>query len=469
MTSGGHHDPNPFDDDAIGPTRVRDPLLGTKAGEYLLGETLGQGAMGIVYKATHPILGRQAAVKVLRIESPDAAQKLLGEARAVAQARHPNIIDIFGFGTTDDGQPYFVMELLEGEPLDLWLRDRSPLAPAEAVGILKQLFSGLAAAHAAQVIHRDLKPSNLFMAKLADGTHFLKILDFGLSKRVDPSAPEKTLGNVTGTPLYMAPEQTVGDPSTPATDLYAAGCLAYELLVGHPPFSAPSVEELLFHQRETPPPPLPDRLPLALRELVAGLLEKVPARRVASATEARQQLERAERKLMASTPTGALPPIPASRPATAPRVRASASRLPAAPERPTVRLAEGLLPPSGSQRAVSAPQSPEARTSSSGSQRAVSASQDRPTVRMEPLLKQSASKLPPAPPPPKPTVILSDLKLEKAPRGEKPGRPVVSAPQVADTAAELPPVREPAPQWTWLLVLLGVLLGVGVIVTLALR
>ena len=165
--------PNPFDEGELGPTRVRDGLSGTRAGEYVLGARIGQGAMGVVYKGVHPLLGREAAVKVLRTDGPGDAQKLLEDARAVAQARHPNIIDIFGFGTTEGGQPYFVMELLEGEALDLWLRNRPPLTPMEVVGILKQLFSGLAAAHAAHVIHRDLKPSNLFMARLADGTHFL--------------------------------------------------------------------------------------------------------------------------------------------------------------------------------------------------------------------------------------------------------------------------------------------------------
>ena len=250
-------EPNPFGEDELGPTSVRPSLSGKKAGEYLLGARIGEGAMGIVYRGVHPLLGRQAAVKVLRSESPDAAAQLLAEARLVAQARHPNIIDIFGFGTTDEGQPYFVMELLEGDALDLWLRARPPLAAAETVGILKQLFSGLAAAHAANVIHRDLKPSNLFMARLADGTHFLKILDFGLSKRVDP-ASEGTRGTVVGTPLYMSPEQTVGDPCTPASDLYAAGCIAFELLEGRPPFTEPDINELLRQHREVAPPRRPD-------------------------------------------------------------------------------------------------------------------------------------------------------------------------------------------------------------------
>lgn len=361
---------NPFDEDELGPTQVRNALSGKKAGEYVLGERLGEGAMGVVYKGVHPLLGRQAAVKVLRSESPDAAVRLLAEARLVAQARHPNIIDIFGFGTTDDGQPYFVMELLEGEALDLWLRNRPPLQPAEVVGVLKQLLSGLAAAHAANVIHRDLKPSNLFMARLADGTHFLKILDFGLSKQFDPSAPEKTLGTMVGTPLYMAPEQTIGQPSTPATDLYAAGCIAYELLTGAPPFNSPSLLELLKLQKEAVPPPLPDSVPQLLRELVMALLEKQPAKRPASAAAARQLLDRVERRIIAATPTGTLPPLTSARP----RPSRPAPPPPAA-EKPTV-----LLP----------------KTSSS---------QERETVKMEPVKLElpprrapSVSKVPVAEP-----------------------------------------------------------------------
>lgn len=345
-----------------------------------MGARIGEGAMGIVYRGVHPLLGRQAAVKVLRSESPDAAAQLLAEARLVAQARHPNIIDIFGFGTTDEGQPYFVMELLEGDALDLWLRARLPLAAVDTVGILKQLFSGLAAAHAANVVHRDLKPSNLFMARLADGTHFLKILDFGLSKRVDP-ASEGTRGIVVGTPLYMSPEQTVGDPCTPASDLYAAGCIAFELLEGRPPFTEPDINELLRQHREVAPPALSGEVQPLLRELVSSLLAKAPAQRPASATEVRAALERVERRLAAARASVQLPQIAGPKPErpTAPRpARAVPARPPPQPEDQATVPLETI--------------STKSRRPSS------STSQERPTVRMEPL-KTSSSKLAAAPAP----------------------------------------------------------------------
>lgn len=137
------------------------------------------------------------------------------------------------------------------------------------------------------------------MAKLADGTHFLKILDFGLSKQVDP-ASEGTRGTIVGTPVYMSPEQTVGDPSTKASDLYAAGCIAFELLSGRPPFSAPDVNELLRQHREAPPPALGAEVHPLLRELVVSLLAKAPAQRPPSATEVRTALDRVERRLAAA-------------------------------------------------------------------------------------------------------------------------------------------------------------------------
>ncbi|PZR11113.1 MAG: hypothetical protein DI536_18420 [Archangium gephyra] len=295
MTSGDGHD-----DDAFGQTLVRDSLIGTKLGEYVVGARLGEGGMGIVYRGLQPIIGRAVAIKVLK--SGVSGEGLLAEARALAQVRHPNIIDIFSFGETPSGQPYFVMELLSGQALDTWLSRHRP-TPLQSVSILKQLLSGLAAAHAANVVHRDLKPANVFLAELPDGTLFVKILDFGLAKVVDPDAPEFTRGRVGGTPVYMAPEQVRGVLTGPFTDLCSTGCIGWELFTGATPFFAPTLIEMMSKHLKSPPPELPPGLPEGVHELLRALLEKEPAKRPASAMAARKQLERVERRLLVQSGT----------------------------------------------------------------------------------------------------------------------------------------------------------------------
>ncbi len=289
-----------FSEDEVGSTRVRDTLVGAQLGEFLIDGRLGEGAMGIVYRGLQPVIGRAVAVKVMK-QGFDA-DGLLAEARALASARHPNIIDILSFGQTPAGQPYFVMELLDGEALDVWLRNHQP-TPLQIASILKQLFSALSAAHAANVVHRDLKPANIFLASLPDDGLFVKILDFGLAKRVDPKAPEFTHGKIAGTPLYMAPEQVRGQVTGPYTDLYAMGCIAWELFTGGPPFTAPALIELMGQHLRSPPPPLPPGLPQGVPELLLALLEKEPGKRPASAIAARQQVDRIERKLLVAAGT----------------------------------------------------------------------------------------------------------------------------------------------------------------------
>ncbi|MFO0593935.1 MAG: serine/threonine-protein kinase [Myxococcaceae bacterium] len=302
-------EPSDEADDGVGPTRQRDLLVGHQLGEFKVLSALGEGGMGVVYRGVQPLIDRPVAIKVLKpgFEDQDAS-RLLDEARTVAAARHPNIIDIIGFGRTELGRPYVVMELLDGQALDLWVRDRE-LTTLEVVQLLKQLLSGLAAAHAAKVVHRDLKPGNLFIADLPDGTHHLKVLDFGLAKRVDPMAPDHTVGTVAGTPLYMSPEQIRGSGTGPFTDLYAFGCIAFELLSGRPPFSGSLFEILHAHQHQKPPA-LPPAVPPMLSEVIFQCLEKDIAARPASALAVRQVIERVERRLLASSGTSsALPSL----------------------------------------------------------------------------------------------------------------------------------------------------------------
>jgi serine/threonine protein kinase len=267
---------------------LTDPLIGMQLGEYTIQEQIGIGGMGIVYRGEQPLIGKQVAIKVLRPEVGDQSlyvERLLAEARAVNAIRHRGIIDIFSFGKMPDGRQYFVMEYLEGTPLDVWLAGRGTLPVQDAIRLADELLDALTAAHRAGVIHRDLKPSNVFLARQPGGGSYVKVLDFGLAKQMsgDQALSQQTLhGMIIGTPEYMAPEQVRGDPVSPKTDLYAFGIILFQLLTGQLPFTARVAAEYLVHHLEhTPPSPLTLRpeLPPALDRLVLKLLEKAPQAR----------------------------------------------------------------------------------------------------------------------------------------------------------------------------------------------
>jgi serine/threonine-protein kinase len=281
-----------------------DPMCGVMLGEYKVLSRLGAGGMGVVYRGEQPVLGKSVAIKLLQRElaaDPSQVKRLLEEARAVCAIRHPNIVDIFSFGQAPDGRQYFVMELLDGISLEDWVREHGQVSAQEAIVLLSQILAALSAAHAAGVVHRDLKPSNIFLAKLGDGTQFVKLLDFGVAKRTSPNASSSSSTNFPiGTPMYMAPEQTFGGEIGPWTDLYALGCLSYELLTGTVPFSGSSIAELISKQVNERPAPLTahaPHVPDRLEKLVLQLLEKEPAKRPQSANVVRRELERIERSL----------------------------------------------------------------------------------------------------------------------------------------------------------------------------
>ncbi|MHB8876449.1 MAG: serine/threonine-protein kinase [Myxococcaceae bacterium] len=303
MATGGSPEEDPgASGEHLDATAVRDPLVGVTLGEYRVLSRLGEGGMGVVYRGEQPVIGKPVAIKVLRRDLAGSlhVEALLKEARAVNAARHPNIIDIFGFGQTPDGQQYFVMELLEGEPLDVFLREHGGrLPPEEVTNLLKQVLAALSSAHSAGVIHRDLKPGNIFVARLVDGSRFVKLLDFGLAKRSAPNSGARSTSILVGTPLYMAPEQAVGGEVGPWTDLYAVGCVAYELLSGEPPFPGPTIMALVKQHATATPPSLKGRdpsVPAELEAMVFELLEKEPSKRPKSAAVARRALERIERQ-----------------------------------------------------------------------------------------------------------------------------------------------------------------------------
>lgn len=215
--------------DVLAPTRVL-------AGRYRLGRLLGEGGMGAVYEAEHIELGARLAVKLLGddyLSDPTAARRFKREARAMAAIRHDNIVAVTDTGT-DEGVPYIVMELLEGESLSALLKRERHLEPPIAVAIVCQVLAGVASAHDSGIIHRDLKPANIFMARNSDGEPLVKVLDFGVSKVAGDSETVLTVtGGVVGTPLYMSPEQIRGEQDIDGrADVYSVGLLLYRMVTG---------------------------------------------------------------------------------------------------------------------------------------------------------------------------------------------------------------------------------------------
>ncbi|HEX3597045.1 MAG TPA: serine/threonine-protein kinase, partial [Polyangiaceae bacterium] len=278
----------------------RDLAPGEIVGEYLVERIIGKGNFGVVYRAVHPVIGKAAAVKLLKREfssSPQMVSRFIAEARAVNQIRHRNIVDIFSFGVFLDGRHYYVMELLEGEPLDQVLA-RGPMPPTEAVPILDRIARALDAAHGAGIVHRDLKPANVFLAE-DEGTRFPKLLDFGVAKltREERHADFRTTtGAMLGTPHYMSPEQCRGDSLDHRTDVYAFGVMTHQLLTGRLPFDAESILKVMNMHNSMPPPSMTRHnpaLPDALNAPVLHMLAKAPGDRPQSAGEACRELAKA--------------------------------------------------------------------------------------------------------------------------------------------------------------------------------
>ncbi|MBN8226670.1 protein kinase [Corallococcus macrosporus] len=308
-------------------TPLADPLLSSQIGDFTVDERIGAGGMGVVYRATHSLIGKQAAIKVLRAElvSPKLRERLLVEARAVNAIRHPGIIDIFGFGTLPDGRSYVVMELLEGRPLSELLTDRKRLDVPTSLWMLDQILSALGAAHRAGVVHRDLKPANVFLVEPPNAAPTLKLVDFGIAKLLESKDSPTTLdGSVLGTPEFMAPEQIRGGTVGPATDLYALGIMAFQMLTGVRPFQGDPVQVMFAHVDQIPPLPSAraEGIPPELDTLVLQLLAKDPTLRPASAEAVQQQLQRIPAEARTQTfarPPGLKPKVPAPSPAPAPK------------------------------------------------------------------------------------------------------------------------------------------------------
>jgi eukaryotic-like serine/threonine-protein kinase len=256
---------------------------GTMVGEYQIEGVLGEGGMGKVYAAVHPVIAKRAAVKVLHPEmsvNRGLVDRFIQEARAVNQIGHPNIVDIFSFGWLADNRCYFVMELLRGRSLRERM-DAQPPSIVETLAILDAISVALEAAHDKAIIHRDLKPDNVF---LVDGRG-VKLLDFGIAKLLgsDEHRVQRTrTGNVLGTPAYISPEQARGQGVDHRTDIYAMGCLAFEMLCGQLPYPADNSADMLAKHLYEPPPSvraIAPHVPNDLDQLITRMMAKEAARR----------------------------------------------------------------------------------------------------------------------------------------------------------------------------------------------
>lgn len=293
-------------------------IAGWMAGEYRLGRKLGEGGFGAVYEAVHPLLKRRAAVKVLhRIagSDSDAVLRFVAEARAVNQIRNRHIIDIFSFGKLSDGRHFYVMDLLEGEPLDRYLARERRSSVATTIQLLRPIAEALDAAHAAGVVHRDLKPQNIYLIWDANGETVPKLLDFGMAKLLGESPIHTVSGTPLGTPLYMSPEQARGDQVDGRSDVYALGVLCHELLTGQLPITGENTIAVLMAHIIQAPAHVSDvcaDLPPELDAPVLRMLEKKPELRPESATLALTELSEAAERAGLLVPAG---PPRLSRPA----------------------------------------------------------------------------------------------------------------------------------------------------------
>jgi serine/threonine-protein kinase len=276
-------------------------------GSYQLGELLGRGGMGEVYYATHRMLARPAAIKLIRPEmiggSDPAAARLAvtrfrREAETAASLRSPHTVELYDFGVTDDQTLYFVMELLEGLNLESLVRRHGPLPASRVVHVLRQVCASLEEAHVRGLVHRDIKPANIHVGRLGLVYDFVKVLDFGLVKPVTEGSLEHSIatqgGLVMGTPGYMAPETALSTKVDRRADLYSLGCVAYYLLTGRHVFEGDTVMQVFAQHLQTVPTPPSQRglstVPPDLEELILSCLAKKPEDRPQSAAELDRRL-----------------------------------------------------------------------------------------------------------------------------------------------------------------------------------
>lgn len=272
--------------------------------QYEILQLIGTGGMASVYKARHKQNGTTVAAKILHPAemTPTDIERLRREARALNALIHPNILKCHSFGMLDSGEPYIILDLLEGMSLDQKIQHEGPQSPEWMVKAFRQICKGLAAAHEKGMIHRDLKPSNIMVVKEeADGS-FVKLLDFGIVRSLNASKDDVKLtrsGEIFGSPLYMSPETIQGKEIDERADIYALGCLMYESLTASPPFLGGTVLATFMKHLQDKVKPMTQILPeliisLQLEKVIYKCMQKDPANRYQTVTEVLDALEGCE-------------------------------------------------------------------------------------------------------------------------------------------------------------------------------
>jgi putative nucleotidyltransferase with HDIG domain len=322
-------------------------LVGSLIREYRIVTELGSGGMGTVYFAEHTVIGRRAAIKVLNRDvsaNEDIVARFFTEAKAVNSIRHPNIVDITDFGQADSIY-FIIMEMLEGETLGARLEAVKVFDERATVRIVGQVAAAVGAVNERGIVHRDLKPENIFLTNHPDYPDFVKVLDFGVVKLMGApvGAPHKTQpGAAIGTPVYMSPEQCIGDANLDHhSDIYSTGVVAYEMLTGQPPFTGDSLEVMMGHARGPVVPPKERNAAVsdAMNDVIMRALAKKPADRFATMRELKAALEAVVAPaavVLAGGAAAAVPPPPAASPAPA--------ASPGSTRAPTRRHAPGAAP-----------------------------------------------------------------------------------------------------------------------------
>jgi eukaryotic-like serine/threonine-protein kinase len=278
-------------------------------GSYRLEQRLGEGGMGEVWRASHRLLARPAAIKLIRSSVPgnaagfsdDMLRRFEREAQVIAQLRSPHTVTLFDFGIAEEGSFYYVMELLDGVDTDALIKRFGPIPAERVVHILRQMCHSLSEAASCGLVHRDIKPANIFLCRYGEDHDFVKVLDFGLAKVMHETSSETqtaiTIGDmIQGTPAFIAPEQALGGTDVDArADIYSSGCVAYWLLTGQPVFTADTaMKTLLAHVQTLPDPPssrIGTPIPPQLDALVLSCLAKDREYRPKSARDLLQQLD----------------------------------------------------------------------------------------------------------------------------------------------------------------------------------
>ncbi len=290
-------------------TATKDYFIGAKVAGYRINAKLGEGAMGVVYRGVHSVLGRPAAIKFLNsqlAQNEELVARFFTEAQVVNGIRHPNIVDITDFGQRGSLH-YYVMELLEGQTLLERLEAEGRATVASALRVGSQVACALAAAHDKGIVHRDLKPDNIFLCNHPDYPDYVKVFDFGIAKLVSNGASEghKTrAGAILGTPHYMSPEQCVGEETLDqSSDIYSLGVVLYRMVTGVVPFDFPSITEIItshISEEAVLPRKINETIPESLERVIVRAMAKDRNDRFASMREFREALQACDRQEMAA-------------------------------------------------------------------------------------------------------------------------------------------------------------------------